>query len=154
MAALVTADPPLIVTVAIVVPLYTSCTVPVADAGDTVAVNIIVSHAVAGFTEEVSVTLEAAWLTVCTTAAEVLPRSLGSPLYTAVMECVPTARVETANAAVPPVRVAAPMGVPPSRNCAVPVADTGDTAATKVTDCPKVEGFGLELSVVVVLLCA
>jgi putative methionine-R-sulfoxide reductase with GAF domain len=51
-----------------------NCTVPVAAAGDTVAVNVTDCPAVDGFTEEVSVTLEAALLTVCATAAEVLVR--------------------------------------------------------------------------------
>lgn len=65
--------------------------------------------------------------------------------------CVPTANVETASPALPPARVAVPREVAPSKNWTFPVAVIGDTDAVNVTDCPKVDGFGLELSVVVVL---
>ena len=88
------------------------------------------------------------WLTMF----EVLEASLPSPLYVAVMGCVPTVRVEIANLAVPLLSVALPIDVPLSLNVAVPVAVEGVTAAEKVTDCPLTEGFRLEVSFVVVVV--
>jgi len=76
---------------------------------------------------------------------------LASPLYTAVMEWAPTARLESVSEAEPPAMVAVPREVVPSRNCTVPVAADGDTLAVNVTDCPNVDGLALEVSVVVVL---
>src|SRR5438876_750696 len=67
------------------------------------------------------------------------------------MLCVPTARVEVASVAVPPLRVRVPNDVLPSKNCTEPVAVTGETTAVKVTVCPVFDGLGLEVSVVVVL---
>ena len=60
---------------------------------------------------------------------------------------MPTARVETANTADPLLRVTVPREVAPSRNCTVPVAADGDTAAVNVTDCPAADGFSEEVSV-------
>jgi hypothetical protein len=59
------------------------------------------------------------------------------------------------NVAVPPLRVAVPSAVLPSRKVTVPVGvpDPGATAlavAVKVTACPTVEGLGEELTAVVV----
>ena len=70
-----------------------------------------------------------------------------SPLYTAVMECAPTARVEIASEADPLAMVAVPRDVVPSRNCTVPVANAGEIVAVNVTDCPTVDGFAEEASV-------
>jgi len=56
------------------------------------------------------------------------------------------------NNAVPPLSGTVPREVPPSKNCTVPVDAAGDTVAVKVTTCPDVDGFGDDVSVVVVLM--
>jgi hypothetical protein len=43
---------------------------------------------------------------------------------------------------------------PSTQKVTVPVAALGLTVAVKVTDCPLLEGFGLEASVVVVAVAA
>jgi len=43
-----------------------------------------------------------------------------------------------------------PSTVAPSKNCTVPVAVAGATVATKVTEPPTMEGFGVAVKVVVV----
>lgn len=50
----------------------------------------------------------------------------------------------------PLLSVTVPSEVEPSKNCTVPVATDGDTVAVNVTNCPEVEGFTDEASVVVV----
>src|ERR1039457_7305481 len=60
------------------------------------------------------------------------------------MECGPTDKVESDRVAEPLVIVAVPSTVEPSRNCTVPVAVLGVTAAVRVTFCPLVEGLGEE----------
>jgi hypothetical protein len=67
----------------------------------------------------------------------------------AVIEWLPTARLEVETDALPPLKVAVPSEVTPSKNCTVPVATEGRTAAVKVTDCPDVEGLTLEARLVV-----
>jgi hypothetical protein len=57
--------------------------------------------------------------------------------------------VEMVSLAVPPLSVPVPIDVPLSLNVTVPVAVLGVTVAVKVTEAPKVEGFKLELKVVV-----
>jgi hypothetical protein len=52
--------------------------------------------------------------------------------------------------ALPPLSVAVPRELAPSKNCTVPVAAAGDTFAVSVTLCPKVDGLVLEDTVVVV----
>lgn len=81
---------------------------------------------------------------------DVLPPWLASPLYTAVIEWLPTESVDVDNDAVPALSVTVPMGLAPSRNCTVPVAPAGDTVAVNVTLSPKVEGFRDDESAVVV----
>src|ERR1041384_1446671 len=100
------ASPPLTVADPSEVAPSRNCTVPVADAGATVAVNVTDCPTAEGFAEEPSVTVEAALFTVCETAAEVLVAVFASPLYTAVMECAPAASAEIASAAAPPLTVA------------------------------------------------
>jgi hypothetical protein len=68
-----------------------------------------------------------------------------------VIECEPTAKLEVDNCAVPPLRVAVPRELEPSKNCTVPVAAEGETVPVRVTLCPYVEGFGLEDIEMVVL---
>jgi hypothetical protein len=55
-------------------------------------------------------------LTVCGRTADVLAASLVSPLYTAVIECAPTANVVSDRLAAPPLIVTVPSAVAPSRN--------------------------------------
>jgi hypothetical protein len=63
------------------------------------------------------------------------------------MECGPTASDEVTNAAEPPLSVAVPRLVAPSRNWTVPVAVAGETVAVKVADCAYADGFGVALTV-------
>src|ERR1035437_2303884 len=93
------AAPPLRVPVPRGVDPSRNCTVPVAVAGVTVAVNRTGCCALEGFTEEVSATAEPA-RTVCVSGAEVLAAAAPSPPYTAVMECAPAVRVGIVSAAV------------------------------------------------------
>jgi len=69
---------------------------------------------------------------------ELLEAKLESPLYTAVMGCVPTVKVEIVKLAVVPVSVAVPIAVAPSWNdtvpVGVPVAEL--TVAVSVRDWP------------------
>jgi hypothetical protein len=67
----------------------------------------------------------------------------------AVIEWLPTARPEVETDALPPLKVAVPSEVAPSKNCTVPVATEGRTVAENVTDCPDVEGLTLEARLVV-----
>jgi hypothetical protein len=90
-----------------------------------------------GFNDDDTATEAAALPTVTATAADVLPVSLPSPPYTAVRLCVPTARFAAVIVPDPPLSVAVPIAVAPSRNCTVPVAAAGDTVAVSCTDCPN-----------------
>ena len=79
-----------------------------------------------------------ALFTVCESADDVLLAWAASPLYCAVMECIPTARLEVEKAATP---LASSADVPsvetPSMNVTVPVApEDGLTVAENVTCCP------------------
>ena len=58
-----------------------------------------------------------------------LPFELLSPLYKAVIECDPTARVDTDSVATPPFSFALPSIELPSKNVTTPVALTGVTVA-------------------------
>ena len=80
-----------------------------------------------------------------------LALSLLSPLYLAVIGCVPTLRVEIDNFALPLLSVALPIDTPLSLNVTEPVAVEGVTPAVNVTDCPLTDGFRPEASVVVVV---
>ena len=51
---------------------------------------------------------------------------------------------------VPPLKALVPNGVAPSMKVTVPLAAAGETVAVRVTLFPKMEGFRLEASVVVV----
>jgi len=66
------------------------------------------------------------------------------------MEWVPITSAEVENDAVPPLSDTVPREFTPSKNCTVPVDPAGDTVAVKVADCPDVDGFGNDVSVVVV----
>ena len=86
-------------------------------------------------------------------ALEVLAVKFASPLYFAVMECEPTARVEIVNCALLLESVAEPKELAPSRKVIVPVAlppYAGTRLAVKVTGWPKAAGLALEETVAVV----
>jgi len=88
----------------------------------------------------------------------VLALKLASLPYCAVMlECTLTVKAEVDNVAMPPTpTVPVPRLVAPSKNVTVPdgLPAPGAIAATvavKVTDCPNTDGFGAEVTLVVVL---
>ena len=73
------------------------------------------------------------------------------------IECVPTERLEVENVAFKtPLTTTSgpePRVVPPSKNVIMPVAmQQGETVAVSATDCPRVAGLALELSVMDELL--
>ena len=97
-----------------------------------------------GFEEEASDVVLAVWFTVCVRGDDALGESDESPLYAAEMVWDPalSEAVEKVAWAVPsssPV----PRVLPPSENVTVPVGIPLEelTAAVKLTDWPKVEGF-------------
>src|SRR5574341_990527 len=100
-----------------------------------------------------------AGLTTCGAAlsSPLLLAQLPVPLKAAVMTWLPTASVAVLNAAWPLPLTATPeaSAVAPSLNVTLPVGTPPPgglevTVAVKVTDCPKTEGFGAELTVVMV----
>ncbi len=108
-----------------------------------------------GLADDVRLVVVEAAFTDCVKAVDVLPLKLLSPLYSAVMECEPTASdavvkvawAEASNVAVPRVE-------DPSLNVTVPVGvplDKELTVAVKVTDCPNTDGLAEELSAVLVV---
>jgi len=103
----------------------------------------------------VSCSLRLHCLTVWLNTGEVLPLRFVLPLYTAVMECVPTLKVDVANVALKVdvlTFMVASVAVP-FLNVTVPLTDTpdgGTTVAVKVTDLLRVEGLSEETRAVVV----
>ena len=83
-----------------------------------------------------------------------LPVKFESPPYTAVTCFVPAASVDVEKVAVPPLNVPVPSVVLPCLNVTVsplggaPMLEV--TFAVKVTACPYLDGFGDEVSMVVV----
>ena len=87
--------------------------------------------------------------TTWVTAFDVLPAKFGSPLYTAVIESVPTGNAVVVKPAEFPLRDAVPRLVLPLLNVTVPVAVPPNcpvTVAVRIADCPKVEGFTDEVN--------
>ena len=130
-----------------------NCTVPVAVAGDTVALNLTLVPKVDGLRLEVRVVVVPAGLTVWASEVEVLPLKVASPPYTAVIECAPPARLAVERVATPAALSAdEPRVVVPSLKLTppvgVPVPEEDVTVAVNVTDWPYVEGFKDETSVV------
>src|SRR5436189_134779 len=85
----------------------------------TVAVNVTDWPDTAGFVADdsavvVATTVGGAAFTVWLSAAEVLPVKLASPPYTAVIEWLPTVKLEVVKVAWPALRVAVPRVVAPS----------------------------------------
>ena len=69
------------------------------------------------------------------------------------MEWLPTLNVETLIVALPPLSVPVPIVVVPSLNVTVPVAVLPAlfvTVAVRLTDCPKTDGLGVDVTVVTV----
>lgn len=121
-------------------------TLPVADAGAMVAVNVRDVPNGDGFAPALSarVTEEFAFglLTACTNAAETDPSNVASPLYCAVIECVPIGSEEVVILAEPADNGKFPLiAIPLSRNTMVPVAELGATVAAKVSESPAMDGF-------------
>jgi hypothetical protein len=128
------------------VPSIVNVTVPVGtpDAGGaaaTVAVKVTDCPNTEGFTEEVTLVVVLAWLTVCVKSGDVLPLKLLLPLYSAVTVCAPSANDAIAPlVALPPLKLTGePKSDPSSLNCTVPpgVPDPGAvalTVAVNVTD--------------------
>ena len=107
-----------------------------------------------GFNEDSTTALVPPWFTVCVNTAEVLPLTLVSPLYTAVMECAPSASPEVLKVVHPlPLSVPVPSVVVPSLNVTLPVAApvagaSTLTVAVKVTGWPTSVGVWEEASAV------
>ena len=93
-----------------------NCTVPVAVAGETVAVKVTAVPKVDTAVLPLRLVVVLGLLTACWTAKEVLVASFASPLYTATMECVPKANEAVVKEADPPETVPVPKSAPPSRN--------------------------------------
>jgi len=119
-----------------------------------VAVKVTGTPVFAGLVLDANVIVVVAPFTVCESTGDVLPVWVASPLYCAVMECVPTARVDVENVATPlPLSADVPSGTAPSMNVTVPVAPEGGlTVAENVTCCPNPEGLSDDVSAVVVLM--
>ena len=148
---------PLSVPVPSVVVPSRKVTVPVAVPGvlsDTVAVKVIEVPKVDGLTEVTTALVVLALFTVCVRIEELLPRKLLLPPYAAVIERLPPASNEVVNVATPfTSTVPVPSVAAPSINVTVPSGIrklVSLTVAVKVTDCPKVDGFNEDSTVVVV----
>ena len=134
--------PPLSVIVPIAVDPSSTCTVPVAALGDIWTLNGTLCPKADGFADDATVTVVAASLAVWVNTADVLVALFASPLYTAVIECDPAASEDTASAADPPLIVAVPNAVVPSRNCTVPVGALGVSVFSAKEDCHLLVGSG------------
>ena len=108
---------------------------PVAAAGDSVAVIHSGWPATDGLADEVSVTLAGAkgGVTISDTTAEVLVPFAASPVYAAVSGFEPTGKVAIDSCAWPFTRFADPTDTPLLENATEPVALAGVTVAVKVT---------------------
>lgn len=122
--------------------------VPVAGASTlTVPVKVTDCPHTDGFTVAETAALMEPLLRVWVKTGEVLPVKKPSPLYTAVIECEPTTRLDVLNVANPEaLKVLVPRVVAPSLKATVPVGvpvpgGTTMTVAVKVSDCPISEGF-------------
>ena len=95
-----------------------------------------------------------ALVTTCFTVFEVLPANVESPPYTALTAVVPTLKVDVLKVATPPLNDPVPSVVVPFLNEMVSPSGGGPeldvTVAVNVTGCPKADGLGEDVSVVVV----
>src|SRR5580700_8324796 len=105
----------------------------------TVAVKVTDCPTMIGSTEATSVVAVGALVEMNSeSAGEVLGELRASPLYAAVIECVPTAKVEVVNVATLPIKATGVASeVAPSKNCTLPVGLSPETTAVKVTGWPK-----------------
>ena len=130
-------------------------TVPVAEVGVRFAVKVRVSPTRDGFVPAVktTLTLVLGLLTVCTSAGLVEELSLLSPVYRAVMECVPKPRSAVLKEAVPLLKEMLPeIGVVPSMNWTAPFPVAGVRVAVNTRLSPKVDGLEPVLNVTARLL--
>jgi len=132
------ATPPLSMAVPNIVAPFLNVTVPVGTPPEevTVAVKVMVCVTKAGFSDEVSAVVVAAFVTSCDTDPKLLPVKFASPPQAAVMECVPSVSVLTVIVAWLELTVAVPSVFPPSLNVTVPVAlppNCGVSEAVNVT---------------------
>src|SRR5262249_50021930 len=120
----------------------------------TVAVNVTVCPKLDGFGEELTA-VTVPFETTCGLAESLplLESQPVAPLNVAVMVCLPTASVLVLNKAIPDASTGtfAASVTAPSVNVTVPAgtpapASTAVTVAVKVTNCPNVDGFGVEVS--------
>ena len=103
--------------------------------------------------DEARVVVVGGWSTICVRSDDLLLEKSGNPAYTAAIVCEPTDSDEVVSVACPdPSVVPVPNVVAPSLNVTVPVGIPAPevTVAVKVTLCPLVEGFGDEVSDVLV----
>ena len=121
-------------------------TVPVAAAGDTEAVRFTVCPYAIDPLSAASVVVVGAFVIVSFITAEAAEVQLASPRYVADIAWLPTVSAVVLSDAVPPLTVAVPITVAPSRNCTLPVAVAGDTVAVTVTGVPKTDGFADEIN--------
>jgi len=121
-------------------------TVPVAEAGATLAVKVSASPKTEGFAPALKTRLTTGVglgeFTVSSNGADELALKPASPLYWAVIECVPIDRPEMVKLAEPPMSGNSPeITFGPSKNVTAPVAEVGLTVAVKVSESPKIEGL-------------
>ena len=142
----VTAPHPLIV-----VPLLVKATVPVGLFPPLiVAVNVTELPTLLGFKLDVNPTVGVARFTTCDTGLDVTGALFVSPLYTAVIESVPTVSAEVEQVAEPEVNAAVPhplMVVLPDLKFTVPVGLSPPLiVAVNVTEPPTTLGFKLDVN--------
>jgi len=124
----------------------------------TTAVNVIAWPDVDGLSDELSVVVVAAWLTVWASAVELAKAKAASPPYLAVMVWDPTLSPVLVNVATPlAFSVPVPSVVLPSKKVTVPVGvavagATALTVAVKRTGWPKTEGLTDEFRTTVAAL--
>ena len=120
---------------------------------ETVAVKVTGSPLLDGLELDVNVVVVLALFTVCASTEEVLPAWPASPLYCAVMECVPATRLEVEKVATPlPFSAELPRDVEPSMKVTLPVApENGLTVAVNITCCPNADGLNDDVNAVVVV---
>jgi len=129
-------------------------TVPL-NSGATLAVMVTDCPEFEGFCDEVNAVVVVAFLTTWRTVFDVLLVRFESPPYTAVIELLPTGSVEVVRLAEPPLNVTVSSTVVPLINVTVspfggaPALEV--TTAVKVTACSCVDGFGEDVSVVLLV---
>ncbi len=132
-------------------------TVPVADDGTTLAVNVNETPYTEGLVPEartmVTEALALGVLMVSVSAGEVALLNVSSPLYCAVIECVPADKVAIVKLAEPDTMGTLPeIAVAPSKNTTLPVAEPGVTFAANVKESPMSAGFVPAVKVTLTLL--